>query len=185
MREQEIMQDILNDIGSELDVYISSFYTCDLWTIKEGEVKVNKTFKRIVDIVASYNLTTYENTIGDVHSIARANSLSLGVMDQICRMYLNNGGSNLLNRIMLFCYFLYNISLETGKSATEILSKAINSELIKPKTTWWHTLKYKLGFVKYPYKLSGDVESLALVSLLKGSAVEDIVVDVARYKELI
>lgn len=185
MREQRIMQDILDDIGAELDAYISSFYTCDLWTIKEGEIKVNKTFKRIIDIIARYNLTTYEEIIGDAHSVARANSLSLGVMDRICRMYLDNGGSNLLNRIMLFCYFLYNMTLESGRSATEILNRAVASELLIPKKSWWQSFKYKLGFSRFPYKLSGDINSLALVSLLKGSAVEDIVLDVARYKELI
>lgn len=185
MREQAVMQHLVDEMGDELDKYIESFYTCDLWTIKEGEVKVNKTFKRIIDIIASYNLTTYENIIGDVHSIARSNSLSLGIMEKLCDMYLRDGGSNLLNRIILFCYFLYNISLETGKSATEVLNRAINSDLLIPKTNWWRTFKYKLGLSRVPYKINGDVESLALIALLKGTPVEDIVMDVARYKELI
>ena len=48
LREQRIMERIKNELGDELNEYITTFNGCDFWKIKEGEVIVNKTFKRLL-----------------------------------------------------------------------------------------------------------------------------------------
>ena len=51
IREQEMMQRMIDEMGGELNVYIKTcFDGCNFWRKKEGELIVNKTFKRILSI---------------------------------------------------------------------------------------------------------------------------------------
>ena len=61
--EKAILQNKLNEIGEELNEYIRTFNGCDFWRIKEGEVLANKTFKRMLTIIADFNLTTVNDIL--------------------------------------------------------------------------------------------------------------------------
>ena len=55
LREQRIMERIKNEMGEELNEYIATFNGCDFWKIKEGEIIVNKTFKRLFKLILLFS----------------------------------------------------------------------------------------------------------------------------------
>ena len=114
LREQRIMKEIADTLGDELNDYITSFHKCDLWGYKENELVVNKTFKEIAEIIASYNLTTTKELFNQAYDLQFNNTnkeILLNIMEYMTKDYLRMGSVCLLNRIMLFCYLLSVFSI--------------------------------------------------------------------------
>ena len=187
IREQELMRRMIDEIGDELDIYIKTcFDGCDFWKKKEGELLVNKTFKRILSIVADYNLTTVDIILENAYELIDNPNLMIRILGGFTDKYIRIGGDSLLNRTMAFCYLLfYTAELEEGVAATEILQHIIDSELMYKKESIWQKFKYRLGLAKYPYKIKCKTRGLELVSILRGNPIYETMKDIAIYKELI
>ena len=187
IREQRMMQRIIDEMGDELNVYIKTWFNgCDFWRKKEGEVIVNKTFKRLLNIVADFNLTTVDEVLENAYELIENPELMIRILGGFTDKYIHTGGNSLLNRTMAFCYLLFYISeLEEGVNATDILKHVIDSELLYKKETIWHTFKFKLGLVPYPYKIRGKTRAIELITILRGNSVYETMKDIAEYKELI
>lgn len=178
LREQRIMKEIADTLGNELNDYISSFHKCDLWTYKENELVVNKTFKEIVEIVANYNLTTTKELLNHAYDLHFHNSnkeILLNILEFMVKDYLKMGSDCLLNRIMLFCYLLAIFSSRENKTATEFIYEICDSDLIITKNSLKAKLKYKLNRTKFPFTLVVDNEAAALISILSGKSLDDYV----------
>jgi hypothetical protein len=187
IREQEMMRRMIDEMGDELNIYIKTcFDGCDFWKKKEGELLVNKTFKRILSIVADYNLTTVDVILENAYELIDNPNLMIRILGGFTDKYIKIGGDSLLNRTMAFCYLLfYTAELEEEVAATEILQQIIDSELIYKKESMWQKFKYTLGLAKHPYKINCKTRGLELVSLLRGNPIYETVKDIAIYKELI
>ena len=178
LREQRIMKEIADTLGDELNDYISSFHKCDLWAYKENELVVNKTFKEIAEIVASYNLTTTKELFNQAYDLQFHNSnkeILLNIMEYMVKDYLKMGSECLLNRIMLFCYLLAIFSSGQNKTATEFIYEICNCELITTKNSLKAKIKYKLNKTKFPFTLVVNSEAAALISILSGKSLDDYV----------
>ena len=174
IREQQILKDLVDNLGEELNEFISTFYLCKFWVYKEDEVIVDKTFKRIVSIIANYNLTTADEVLGSVYkTIESNNEAMMYILGYLRDNYLQNGSENLLNRILIFCYTLFELSVYEKKKATEILIDIYNSELISKEETKWTKFKYTIGFSSRPYKCKVHLNGIGFVSLLRGLSVKD------------
>lgn len=171
LREQRMMQRMIDEIGDELNEYIKTFYTVDLWRIKEGEVLINKTFKRVVEIIADFNLTTSDIIFKSAYKLVDNQEAMLYILDNLAIQYINEGGKGLLNRAMVFCYSLFIVSSQNNIKATDVLSNAINSNLVNYKTTLWQTVKYKLGLDPLPVKIKGEKIPLMLITVLRGEPI--------------
>ena len=174
IREQKIMERIVEELGDEFDEYINFFYTCDLWKIKENELIVNKTFKRVLDIVADFNLTTSDIILGNAYKMIESNEAMMYMMGYLCKDYTKNGSDSLLNRTMIFCYCVFIIAKHKNIKATQVLRDAINSPVVKTETKLWNNIKYKLGLRSVPYNIKGDYDALALISLLNGKPITEV-----------
>jgi len=186
IREQEMMRRMIDEMGDELNVYIKTcFDGCNFWKKKEGELIVNKTFKRILSIVADYNLTTVDAILENAYELIDNPNLMIRILGGFTDKYIRIGGDSLLNRTMAFCYLLfYTAELEEGVTATEILQNIIDSELIYKKESMWQKIKYSLGLVKYPYKIKCMTRGLELISLLRGNPIYETMQYIATYNEL-
>ena len=183
IREQKIMKDLVDKIGDEFDDYISHFDKCDIWEYKEGELVVNKTFKDILDIIASYNLTTANQLLKDgaydlTFNVKGKEEELLGIFRQMSMIYLKSGSDCILNRTMLFCFNLYLLSNLENKKPSELINEIYNSDIIGLKNSVMMKLKYNLNMAKYPYKIIVDSSAITLISLLNGKRVEDCVEDI-------
>jgi hypothetical protein len=186
IREQEMMRRMIDEMGDELNNYIKTcFNGCDFWKKKEGELIVNKTFKRILSIVADYNLTTVDVILENAYELIDNPNLMIRILGGFTDKYIRIGGDSLLNRTMAFCYLLfYTAELEEGVTATEILQNIIDSELMYKKESMWQKIKYSLGLVKYPYKIKCTTRGLELISLLRGNPIYETMKYIATYNEL-
>ena len=174
IREQQIMKDLVDNLGDELDEFISSFYLCNFWVYKENEVIVDKTFRKIVSIIAKYNLTTVNELLESTYKTIESNNEAMMYILKYMRdNYLENGSSNLLNRILVFCYTLYEFSIDTKKKATDILKDIYETDLIVKEETKWTRFKYNIGFSNKPYNRKIHLKGIGLVSLLKGISIAD------------
>ena len=183
LREQRIMKDLVDKLGDEFDEYISHFNKCDIWEYKEGELVVNKTFKDILDIIASYNLTTANQVLKDgaydlTFNVKGKEEALLGIFSHMSMIYLKSGSECILNRTMLFCFNLYMLSNLENKKPSELINDIYNSDVIGLKNSFMIKLKYKLNRTKYPYKIIVDSSAITLISLLNGKRVEDCVEDI-------
>ena len=185
LREQEIMKRIVDEIGEEFDDYIDNFYICDLWKIKEGELLVNKTFKKVIDIVAEYNLTTTNLVLENAYHLIEANEVMLKLLDYMTNDFIHNGSKSLLNQCMTFCYTVFIITRINNKKAIDVLKDIINSELIYTKETLWGKILYILKVRPRPYKIDADKDAIMLISLLKGNSAKEVLYSLVEYKELI
>lgn len=185
IREQQIMKRIVDEIGDEFNEYIESFYVCDLWKIKEGELLVNKTFKKVLDIMADFNLTTTGNILGSAYNLIESNEAMLKIMDFMTNDYIHNGSQSLLNRAMVFCYTVFIMTNVKKTSATEILESVINSEILFIKKSLWNKILYTFKLRPRPYLIEGDQDALLLISLLKGNPAKDVLHSIATYKEFV
>jgi hypothetical protein len=88
------MKRIVDEIGEEFDEYIKSFYVCDLWKIKEGELLVNKTFRRVIDIIADFNLTTTDNILINAYKLIESNEAMMKIMEYLCEELIHNGNES-------------------------------------------------------------------------------------------
>lgn len=174
IREQRIMKDIVEKLGNELDDYITTFYNCDLWYYKENELIVNKTFKEIISIVASYYLTTADEVLKNAFKLINSNNeATLSMLSYMGELHLRNGSESILNRVTLFCFALYEIFRGEKKKPTEILEIVYNYDLAEVKESWLTRFKYKIGYYKHPYKLNVNSDGLMLMSLLSGKSLDD------------
>jgi hypothetical protein len=187
IREQQIMQRIVNEIGDEFDLYIiTCFNCCDFWKKKEGELIVNKTFKRLINIIADFNLTSADEILDNAYDLIDNPELMIRILGGFTDKYIHTGGNSILNRTMAFCYLLFYISvLEEGVKPTDVLKHIINSDLLYKKETLWTTIKFKLGLSPYPYKIKGKTRAIELITLLRGNPVYETMKDIAEYNELI
>jgi hypothetical protein len=187
IREQQIMQRIVNEIGDEFDLYIiTCFNCCDFWKKKEGELIVNKTFKRLINIIADFNLTSADKILDNAYDLIDNPELMIRILGGFTDKYIHTGGDSILNRTMSFCYLLFYISvLEEGIKPTEVLRQIIDSDVLYKKETLWTTVKFKLGLSQYPYKIKGKTRALELITLLRGNPVYETMKDIAEYNELI
>ena len=185
IREQKMMERMVNELGEELNEYIQTFNACDFWKIKEGEVIVNKTFKRLLNIMADFNLTTINEILTDTYEMIDSPGLNMRILQGFSSQYIEHGGKSIVNRSMSFCFMLWLMSNEFGVPATTILSESANSELMYKKPSIWENIKYSLGFSQYPYKFRGDNRALCLITLLNGLPIQDTMWNIARYNELV
>ena len=185
IREQRMMEKIINDIGDEFDEYIKTFYVCDLWKIKEGELITNKTFKRVVDIIADFNLTTSDMILDNAYNLIESNEALMHLLGFLCEEFTKKGNESLLNRAMVFCYCVFIISNHKRISATDVLKHAINSEILKANPRLWYKIKYYLGLRLRPYEIKADYDALVLITLLNGQPIVSTYENIARYKELL
>ena len=179
------MKTIIDELGEEFDEYISTFYACDLWKIKENEIIVNKTFKRLVDIIAKFNLTTGEEIIGGVWKLDESNEIMLKLLAYMSEDYMKHGSKSLLNRAMVFCYCLFMISNNLRLPPTIVLLKAATSDVIRTKTNTWVKIKHFIGVNKYPFEFEGDPNAILLISILKGTPVHETLDFMVEYNDLI
>lgn len=187
-REQQIMNALVNDLGSELDEFIENFNGTDFWSVKEGELLVNKTFKRLLSIVASYNLTTADQLLEGAYELPMLDESEkmCAIYNQLATMYLDNGGTNLLIRMVVMCFMLHRITqVEKGSKATDILRDAAESPLMKKEDSMWYKIKHFIGLCEHPFKIKGDVRSLSLMAMLSGKSIHQVNYDVAYYNEYI
>ena len=178
LREQRIMKEIADTLGDELNDYIASFHKCDLWGYKENELVVNKTFKEIAEIIASYNLTTTKELFNQAYDLQFNNTnkeILLNIMEYMTKDYLKMGSVCLLNRIMLFCYLLSVFSIGQNKTATELIYDVCNSDLITTKNSLKAKINYKLNRTRFPFTLVVNSEAAALIAILSGKSLDDYV----------
>ena len=176
IREQQLIKDLVDKLGDELDEFISNFYLCNFWVYKENEVVVDKTFKKIVSIIADYNLTTANEILESTYkTIDSDNTAMLYVLHYMCDNYLDNGSDNLLNRILVFCYSLFEFSKGEDRKATEILREVYEFDLVVTKETKWTKFKYFIGFSNEPFERKFQLKGIGLIALLKGLSVTDTV----------
>jgi hypothetical protein len=185
IREQRIMERIINELGPEFDEYIKTFYVCDLWKIKEGELIVNKTLKRVIDIIADFNLTTTDSILDNAYKLIESNEAMMHILGFLCEEFTKKGNDSLLNRSIVFCYCVFIISNHKKIRATEVLTNAIESELVRTKPHLWYSIKYKLGLRTTPYSIEADFDALALISILSGLSIKDTFENIVNHKELI
>ena len=187
LREQRIMERIKNELGDELNEYITTFNGCDFWKIKEGEVIVNKTFKRLLGIVADFNLTTVDDILMDVGELPEDKEAMLFILPALAEQYVTIGGDSLLNRMMVFCFILHFIvETEDGKiTATEVLEQSANSPLMYKKESMWQKIKYTFGFANLPYKVRGNTRAIGLMSILSGKSGQEMTRDIGLYQFII
>lgn len=185
IREQKLMERIVDEIGEEFDEYIKTFYVCDLWKIKEGELITNKTFKRVVDIIADFNLTTTDIILDSAYNLIESNEALMYLLGFLCEEFTKKGNDSLLNRAMVFCYCVFIISEHKRINATDVLNHAINSEILKANHRLWYKLKYYLGLRLRPYEIKADYDALVLITLLNGQPILNTFENIASYKELI
>ncbi len=176
IREQQIMKDLVDKLGDELDEFISNFHLCNFWVYKENEVIVDKTFKKIVSIVADYNLTTANEILKSTYkTIDSNNEAMLYVLHYMCDNYLDNGSDNKLNRILVFCYSLFEFSRGENRKATDILKEVYEFDLVVTKENKWTKFKYFIGINKEPFERKFQLKGIGLIALLKGLSVQDTV----------
>lgn len=185
IREQRIMQRMVDEIGDELNEYIRTFNGCDFWKIKEGEIIVNKTFKRLLSIIADFNLITINDILTDTYELVDSPELNLQILKGFSTQYIKHGGKSIVNRTMAFCFMLWLMVDEFKVPPTEILHECIQSELMYKKESIWENFKFALGFAPFPYKLRGDNRALCLVTLLNGLPIYDTMKNIAVYNELV
>lgn len=185
IREQRLMKRIVDEIGDEFNEYIKTFYICDLWKIKEGELIVNKTFRRVINIIADFNLTTSDVILENAYKLIESNEAVMHLLGFLCEEFVKKGNDSLLNRSMIFCYCLFIICNHKQMSATEVLTQVINSEIIVAKPKLWYRIKYALGLRSIPYMLKADYDSLVLISILNGQPISLSFEEIAKYKGLI
>lgn len=187
IREQKIMQRIIDEMGEELDLYIISYFNCcDFWRKKEGEIIVNKTFKRLLSIIADFNLTSADEILDNAYDLIDNPELMIRILGGFTDKYIHTGGNSLLNRTMAFCYLLFYISvLEEEIKPTDILRQIIESDVLYKKETLWTLVKFKLGLAPYPYEIKGKTRALELITILRGNPVYETMKDIAEYKELL
>jgi hypothetical protein len=179
------MKRIVDEIGEEFDEYIKSFYVCDLWKIKEGELLVNKTFRRVIDIIADFNLTTTDNILINAYKLIESNEAMMKIMEYLCEEFIHNGNESLLNRAMIFCYSVFMISHSKKITATQVLIEAINSEVVFKKETIFQKFLYWIKINIRPYYIQGDTDALLLISVLNGNPAKEVIENLAELKEYI
>jgi len=185
LREQQLMERIINEIGEEFNEYINCFYVCDLWKIKEGELIVNKTFKKVVDIIADFNLTTGNKILENRYKLIESNEAMLKIMDFMTHDYIHNGSQSLLNRAMVFCYSVFIMTQSKKKSALEVLESIVNSEVLFIKKSIINSILYTFKLRPRPYLIEGDLDAIMLISLLKGNPAQEVLYSLAEYKEFV
>lgn len=185
LREQQIMNRIASELNDELDDYINTFNGCDFWRIKEGEIIVNKTFKRIVGIIADYNLTTVDCVLDNVYELPESSEFMMSLLARLASQYGEKGGDSILNRSMVLCYLLHYISnIEGDLKATDILKDSANSELMYKKESLWQSIKHAIGISEYPYKVQGNSRAMGLMAIISGKPIRETMRYIAEYKEL-
>jgi hypothetical protein len=185
LREQRIMNRMAEELNGELDEYIMTFNGCDFWRIKEGEVIVNKTFKRILNIMADFNLTTTEDILDDVYKLPDSPDVMLSMLPKLAYMYGEKGGDSLLNRSMVLCYLLhYIVTMEDNLTATDILKDSADSELMYKKDSIWESIKHAVGLSPYPYKVRGNSRAMGLIAIISGKPIRETMQYIAEYKEI-
>ena len=157
LREQRIMNRMAEELNGELDEYIMTFNGCDFWRIKEGEVIVNKTFKRILNIMADFNLTTTEDILDDVYKLPDTPDVMLSMLPKLAYMYGENGGESILNRSMVLCYLLhYIVTVEDDLTATDVLKdvQGIGTMFLTQRDVVRHELVQRIiiAYEKYDNK---------------------------------
>lgn len=185
LREQELLLRIVNEIGDEFNDYINTFYICDLWKIKEGELIVNKTFKKLIEIIADYNLTTADDILSNTYHLIESNEAMMRIIGFLCDESVRHGNESLLNRAMVFCYAMFMICRTDGRKATDVLHDVIQSDVMLARESTWHKIKYKIGIVERPYKVEGDPDAILLIAILKGKSAMDTISIVTEYKGLV
>lgn len=187
-REQQIMEKIVNELGEELDEFISNFNGTDFWMIKEGELLPNKTFKRLLGIVASYNLTTVDELLESAYELPllKESEKMCAIYNQLATMYLDHGGTNILIRMVLMCFMLYRMTKVNEKlTASEILKDASESELMRKEDSLWYKIKHFIGMCDHPFRIKGDIRALSLISIISGKSIHEVNHDIAEYKEYV
>lgn len=187
LREQRIMERMADEIGDELNEYIATFNGCDFWKVKEGEIIINKTFKRVLSIISDYNLTTVEDVMNETSSLPDNPDAMMFILSTLADKYITLGGSSLLNRAMVFCFILHYIYETENKqlSAKEILKHSAESELVYKKESVWQKIKCTLGFANLPYKIRGNTRAIGLMSILSGKSGDEMTRDLLSYYDLI
>lgn len=177
IREKRIIKDLVDQLGDELDYYIMNFDKIDIWVYKENELVVNKTFKKILEIVASYNLTTANVLLKDAYNLASEfegkEEILFGILLEMTKLYLKSGSNCLLNRVLLFCLNLHVFSYQEKKKPTQLLLEIYNTDIVVFKNSLTTKIKYIFKRSEYPYKVIVDSIGLTLISLLNGKSVND------------
>lgn len=177
IREKRIIKDLVNQLGDELDYYIMNFDKIDIWVYKENELVVNKTFKKILEIFASYNLTTANILLKDAYDLAsdfEENEEDLfGILLELTKLYLKSGSTCLLNRVILFCLNLHVFSYQENKKPTQLLLDVYSTDIVVFKNSLTTKIKYAFKMSEHPYKVIVDSVGLTLLSLLNGKSVNE------------
>jgi hypothetical protein len=188
LREQRMMNRMVEELGDELDEYIANFNGCDFWRFKEGELIVNKTFKRLLGIIADFNLTTADIILETAEGILPESKNEMEfILTRLADQYINIGGDSILNRTMVFCFILHHITQidENFNTATKILEHSANSEIMYKKESLWQKIKFYIGLEQLPYKVRANTRAIGLMSLLAGKSGNEMTKDVGIYYEII
>lgn len=185
IREQRIMKRIIDELGEEFDEYINTFYTCDLWKIKENELIVNRTFKRIVDIIADFNLASGDEIMEGAYKLVESNEVMMKILEYLTEDFAKRGSESLLNRTMVFCYCVFMICHDLKIPPSLLLMKVVNSDVIRTRTNFWIKIKHFIGICRYPFEFQGEPDAVLLISILKGTPIHETLDFIVEYNELI
>lgn len=173
LREQRLMNDIINKVGNErFDKYILSFTKNSLWTVIEHISKINSTFEDIVEVFADYNLIRSEDVLKEVYNLGDDDEFD-GVMIFMMHNYLYNGTANILNRAAVFCYTLSMICEDNNLKPSEELYQIANNDIVVKSNNILTKIKYKLKMTEYPFDAIVKKHTLMLISIISGKSMEE------------
>lgn len=173
LREQKIMNDVLNRIGEDkFNNYILTLNKNSLWVIVENIPIIDKTFEEIIEVFANYNLTRSEDILKDLYDLGNPDHL-FDILNYLTNYYLKGGGSALLNRIMLFCFVLMRKSLETKLKPSDIIREIYSEKLLRYNTSFISRLKYLFKKSDYPYDIMIEDYKLILIAIVSGKSINE------------
>lgn len=173
IKEQRILRDMME--VNNFDKFIIEFSRHSLWRRVEGELIVDETFKELLDILAQQNLETADNLLKDAKEIDDYGTGNLlGLFSFILNNYLKSGSDNLVNRVIVLCFMLHQLSNKLHMTPYDILVELLSQDLVNIKHNFWTELKYRLGFEKYPCKIMIIPEMMVMISILSGKPMSDV-----------
>lgn len=171
MREQRMIKDLTESLGSVLDDYIINFNSSKLWYFTERRPVVNKTFRDIVEIFANYNLTTSKDILDKVYELDDDNLM--GILAFMTDNYLTNGSESILNRAVLFCFALHVHCIGNSETPSVVLSKIVENDVVYIKANILTKIKFMIKKANRPYDVLASHQTLVLLSLMSGRSMND------------
>ena len=171
LREQRMVKEIYDNIGAEFNDYIMTLDCNSLWRFSERKIIVNKTFLKVLEVFANYNLTTVKEIMENAYELD--NEIFMDVALFMIKDYLNNGGGSLLNRSALFCVNLHYQCKVTGELPSEVLKSLYDDELVTIEPSLKTKILYKFKKCDKPFNVFVDNSKIVILSLISGKSMKE------------